>query len=378
MMICNVVGARPNFMKMGPVIRELKDRGIPQILVHTGQHYDEKMSQVFFDDLGLSAPDVFLGVGSDTHARQTARIMMSFESVCLERSPGLILVGGDVNSTLAAALVGAKLSIPIAHLEAGLRSRDRKMPEEINRIVTDHLSDILLTTEESANENLREEGVADEKIHFVGNCMIDSLLSHVDRAVALDPWDALQVAPGAYALLTLHRPSNVDDHGQLAGLAGIMNEISASLPVIFPVHPRTQKQLKTGEVRLSERVRLCDPLPYLHFLGLMARARLVMTDSGGIQEETTALGVPCLTLRSNTERPSTLEWGTNRLVATDRDLILSSVTEILSGKWPRGVKPPLWDGLAAKRVVDVLQDFLNDRTPDNTAAARLVPCAEKG
>jgi UDP-N-acetylglucosamine 2-epimerase (non-hydrolysing) len=352
-----VVGARPNFMKMAPVVSELARRGIPHLLVHTGQHYDAKMSQVFFDELGMPAPDVDLGVGSDSHARQTARIMTLFEELCLARKPTLILVAGDVNSTIAASLVAAKLGIAVGHVEAGLRSFDRTMPEEINRVLTDHLSDLLFTTEESGNENLRREGIAEDKIRFVGNCMVDTLDRHAARAVAAAPWQGLGLAPGSYALLTLHRPSNVDDDATLRPILEAVREVARRLPVLFPVHPRTAQRIGGLGFRTDEdSLRLLEPLPYLAFLGLMARARLVLTDSGGIQEETTALGVPCLTLRWNTERPVTLTAGTNRLVGNDPEAIRRASDEILAGSATGSAlaRPPLWDGRAAERIADAI------------------------
>lgn len=356
MSIVCVVGARPNFMKMAPVVAALRRRGRAPLLVHTGQHYDTNMSQVFFDQLGMPAPDVDFEVGSDTHARQTAQILTRFEALCLERHPELVLVAGDVNSTLAAALVAAKLGIRVGHVEAGLRSFDRAMPEEVNRVVADHLSDFLFTTEESGNENLRREGIAEAKIHFVGNCMVDTLLHHAEAAVAAAPWEHLGLAPGGYALLTLHRPSNVDDPEVLRGLLGAIAELSAEIPVLFPVHPRTARRFQDWRIDLPGTVRLVEPLPYLPFVGLMARSRLVLTDSGGIQEETTALAVPCLTLRHNTERPVTLTLGTNRLAGTDPAEILRLGREVLAGEPFRGQRPPLWDGRAAERIVDVLSN----------------------
>lgn len=357
MLICNVVGARPNFIKMAPVINEMRRRGLNQVLVHTGQHYDERMSKVFFSELDLPQPDVYLGVGSDSHARQTARIMIEFEKFCLEKKPNIVVVGGDVNSTLAAALSASKLCIPVAHIEAGLRSFDRRMPEEINRILTDHISDFLFTTEQSANENLIKEGISQEKIYFVGNCMIDSLNKHLVKAIERKPWIKFGIGPIGYALLTLHRPSNVDIPEEMSQLVSIINEISLRLPVIFPVHPRTKKNIELWNIRFNSGVIICEPLPYLDFLGLMAKSRFVLTDSGGIQEETTVLRVPCLTLRSNTERPITVTMGTNRVIGTDRNKILNAVDEILSGGINRGNLPPLWDGYAAKRVVDVVESI---------------------
>jgi UDP-N-acetylglucosamine 2-epimerase (non-hydrolysing) len=360
MLICNVVGARPNFMKIAPVVHEMKRRGIPQFLVHTGQHYDRQMSAVFFEDLGLPAPDMYLGVGSGSHAQQTADIMKAFEKICLANEFHLVIVGGDVNSTVACALVAAKLGIPVAHVEAGLRSFDRSMPEEINRIITDNLSEYLFTTEESANLNLRREGFADESIHFVGNCMVDTLLKHVDVALSKCPWQSFDFDTRGYALLTLHRPANVDQEETLRDLLTVLNEISLSIPILFPVHPRTGERISKWKIQVAPSITLCDPLPYLSFLGLMAGARFVLTDSGGIQEETTVLQVPCLTLRANTERPTTTTMGTNRLVGLDPSRIRQGVSEILSEQWPTGKAPPLWDGAAARRIVDVLESNLSE------------------
>jgi UDP-N-acetylglucosamine 2-epimerase (non-hydrolysing) len=361
MRIANVVGARPNFMKMAPVIAEMRRRGLPQELIHTGQHYDANVSEVFFRELGLPEPDVYLGVGSDSQARQTARIMMALEEVWLARRPDLVVVAGDVNSTMAAALVAAKLTIPVAHVEAGLRSFDRTMPEEINRIVTDRLSELLFTTEESANENLRAEGTPAEQIHFTGNCMIDTLDRHLEAAVARRPWQQFGLEPGGYGLVTLHRPSNVDEPATLAALLAVLNELSARLPLLFPVHPRTSRRLAEHAVSAAPSLRLCEPLPYLAFLGLMAKTRCVLTDSGGIQEETTALGVPCLTLRRNTERPVTVTHGTNRLVGTDPAAIRAAF-EAAVDEVSRAVRrPPLWDGQAGRRVVDVIEAWAASR-----------------
>jgi UDP-N-acetylglucosamine 2-epimerase (non-hydrolysing) len=354
MHVCSVVGARPNFMKMAPVVKELARRGIRQTLVHTGQHYDAAMSEVFFEELGMPRPDVHLGVGSDTHARQTAAVMVAFEDVARDVRPDLVLVSGDVNSTLAAALVAAKLGIALGHVEAGLRSFDRSMPEEVNRIVVDHASTLLFASEPSGAGHLLREGIAAERVHLVGNCMVDSLLAHRDEAVARAPWDLFALEAHGYALLTLHRPSNVDDETSLRRLLAAVNLVAGRLPVLFPVHPRTRSRLGPGERALGPDVRLSAPLPYLAFLGLMARARVVLTDSGGIQEETTALGIPCLTLRENTERPITLTEGTNRLVGTDPDAIVAAVDEILAGRAPAGRRPALWDGRAAVRIADVV------------------------
>jgi UDP-N-acetylglucosamine 2-epimerase (non-hydrolysing) len=361
MLICNVVGARPNYMKIAPIVHELQRKGIPQFLVHTGQHYDMNMSQVFFEELEMPQPDVYLSVGSDTHARQTARVMMALEEICQQRQPDLVVVGGDVNSTLAAALVAAKLQIGLAHVEAGLRSFDRTMPEETNRVLTDHVSDLLFTTEESANVNLHREGIAIEKIHFVGNCMVDTLLKHRDAALSRRPWQQFALEPSSYALLTLHRPGNVDEPHKFKALIEAINQITEYLPVLFPIHPRSRERLTKLDTRLSPSVRLCDPLPYLTFLGLMARARLVLTDSGGVQEETTVLQVPCLTLRSNTERPITITEGTNRLIGTDPEKILLYANQVLGDKPTTRTHPPLWDGHASQRVVNIIQEWASLR-----------------
>jgi len=358
MLICSVVGARPNFMKIAPIVYELKKRGIPNILVHTGQHYDNNMSKVFFEELELPQPDIYLGIGSDTHARQTARIMIAFEDICRQYHPNLVIVVGDVNSTLAAALTAAKLSIPVAHVEAGLRSFDRSMPEEINRIIVDHISEILFTTEPSANENLLREGIDPDRIFYVGNCMIDTLIKYIQLAEQRAPWKMFNLEPGNYALLTLHRPSNVDNFEALKLLITVINDISSYLPILFPVHPRTQQRLKQWSISVAPSVKLTEPLPYLTFLGLMAKAKFVLTDSGGVQEETTFLNIPCLTLRQNTERPITCIIGTNRLVGYDPEKIRESVELILNGKWPSGQRPPLWDGRASQRIVDVIQSWM--------------------
>ena len=357
MLICTVVGARPNFVKMAPVALELARRGLSQILVHTGQHYDAGMSQVFFEELGLPKPDIYLGVGSDNHARQTAQIMTLFDDVAEKRRPGLVLAGGDVNSTMAVALVAAKRGIPVAHVEAGLRSEDRSMPEEINRVVTDHLSELLFTTEDSGNRNLEREGIASSRVHFVGNCMVDTLRKHVAAAVDRAPWRAEGLAEKSYALLTLHRPSNVDSAESLKRILEIIEAVSRHVPVVFPVHPRTRTRMEQLGGGLGEGTRLMGPLPYLTFVGLMAKARFVLTDSGGIQEETTALGVPCLTLRENTERPVTVTEGTNEIVGTDPVRIEDCVRRIQEGSWKRGRVPPLWDGRASERIADVIEAF---------------------
>jgi len=354
-----VVGARPNFMKIAPVYSALEEIGLEPTLVHTGQHYDRRMSEVFFEQLGMPEPSIHLQVGSDNHARQTARLMERFDEVCEERSPKLVIAGGDVNSTLAAALVAAKRNVPVGHVESGLRSFDRTMPEELNRIVTDHLSTLLFTTEESGNRNLRAEGIAEEKIHFVGNGMVDTLIRHLDAAKELHAWEAFELERGGYGLVTLHRPANVDRPESFRPLLEALVEISREIPLVFPVHPRTRAQIDELSPELPSTLRLAGPLPYLEFLGLMFGARVVLTDSGGIQEETTALGVPCLTVRENTERPITLEAGSNRLVGTEPAAVVEAVRELLGSEPPERRPPvPLWDGRAGERTAQVIRDFL--------------------
>ncbi|MEZ4414465.1 MAG: UDP-N-acetylglucosamine 2-epimerase (non-hydrolyzing) [Gemmatimonadota bacterium] len=362
--IIHVAGARPNFMKIAPIVDAFAREGtLRQTLVHTGQHYDSAMSHIFFDELGIPRPDVDLGVGSASHAVQTARIMIEFEKVVLDSHPDLVLVVGDVNSTVACALVAAKLGVPVAHVEAGLRSFDWGMPEEINRVVTDRLSDLLFTTEESGNHNLRAEGVPDERIHFVGNVMIDTLLAHRDRALATGIVQQLGVKPGSYGVVTLHRPSNVDSLETLGPIAEALAHIAKKRPILFPAHPRTRANLERfGLMEALGDVRILAPLGYLEFLGLTAQAGFVLTDSGGIQEETTVLGVPCLTARPNTERPVTVTEGTNRLIEPTRDAILDAVASLENAPVGGGRQPPLWDGHAAERIVDVVKAFLRERS----------------
>jgi UDP-N-acetylglucosamine 2-epimerase (non-hydrolysing) len=351
MKVLNVVGARPNFMKIAPIVAEMKKvPDIQGVLVHTGQHYSEGMSDVFFRDLGIPVPDVYLGVGSGSHAEQTARIMVEFENVCLREEPDLVLVVGDVNSTMACAIVSAKLVIPVAHVEAGLRSFDRTMPEEINRIVTDALASILFTTSRDADENLEREGVCGAKVFFVGNVMIDTLIQHREKAAAL------QIdKPERYALVTLHRPSNVDNPNVLGPILEALEEVSKSIPVLFPIHPRTAKSIRDFGLTLNG-ICTMDPLGYLEFLNLEANATVVLTDSGGLQEETTILGVPCLTLRDNTERPITITHGTNIMVGADKDRILDAFRRIMTGDWQPAGPPEFWDGHAAERIVRVIRD----------------------
>jgi UDP-N-acetylglucosamine 2-epimerase (non-hydrolysing) len=362
--ICNVVGARPNFMKMAPVILEARKRGLSQITVHTGQHFDARMSDVFFTNLKMPEPDFHLGVGSGTHAEQTARIMGRFEKICVHEKPTLIVVAGDVNSTLACALVAAKLLIPVAHVEAGLRSFDRNMPEEINRVVTDHLSSLLFTTEESGTQNLIREGICQNQIHFVGNSMIDSLESHLTEALAQRPWERFLLKPNGYGLVTLHRPGNVDNLDCLSGITAALREISTGIPLLFAVHPRTRQRIEGFGIDLGSMIVL-DPLGYTEFLGLMANASLVLTDSGGVQEETTALGVPCITLRNNTERPITVQMGSNHLAGLKKAGIITAVHKALSSKPMISSLPPLWDGHAGHRIIDIIQRWLLERNrPD--------------
>lgn len=366
-----MVGARPNFMKAAPVHRSLLelDPELELVLVHTGQHYDADMSEVFLEQLGLPTPDVFLGVGSGTHAEQTARALVGVEQVLLERKPGLVVVPGDVNSTLAGALAAAKLEIPVAHLEGGLRSRDTAMPEEHNRVLTDHLSELLLVHQDEAIENLAREGIAGDHVHFVGNTMIDSVLAHVETARALQPWSELGVEPGGYGLVTLHRPALVDNPTLLSETVDGLVALAETCPVVFPVHPRTREHLSVGghERRLVDAgVLLSGPLGYLAFLGLEAEARFVLTDSGGVQEETSALGVRCFTLRNQTEREVTVRLGTNTVLGARPDQI-AGITEQLETPKPGG-PIPLWDGRAGERAAAVLHGFLADRDASSVEA----------
>jgi UDP-N-acetylglucosamine 2-epimerase (non-hydrolysing) len=360
--ILNVVGARPNFMKIAPIQRVMKKypAGIEPILMHTGQHYDERMSKFFFEDLQLPQPDIYLGVGSGSHAEQTAKIMLEFERVCLEQKPDLVLVVGDVNSTVACSLVASKLWIPVAHVEAGLRSFDRRMPEEINRLVTDTLSEHLFITEKSGLENLEKEGVDPSKVHFVGNVMIDSLTYFLDKANGSSILPKLELQPQSYALVTLHRPSNVDDQENFIKIITAFEEIQRHLPIIFPIHPRTEKNIRQfgleEKVKSLKNLRLISPVGYLDFMQLAKQCKFVMTDSGGIQEETTYLGIPCITLRENTERPITVEIGTNEIVGTDTERIIYLAKKLRAGEWKKGRVPELWDGHAAERIVEVLRN----------------------
>ncbi len=361
--VINVVGARPNFMKVAPIVAAMNERSakFQPLVIHTGQHYDAAMSDSFFRDLDLPQPDTYLGVGSGSHAAQTAAVMERFEPVVLKEKPDWVLVVGDVNSTIACALVCVKLGVKVAHVEAGLRSRDRTMPEEINRLLTDQIADLLFTPSLDADANLLAEGIPKERIRFVGNVMIDSLHKNLERARKSQTRAELGLTNVGYAVLTLHRPSNVDHRETFERILSALETITATLPVVFPVHPRTRKTI--AELGLSERVtamknlRLIDPLGYLDFLSLYSGARLVLTDSGGIQEETTALGIPCLTLRQNTERPITVEMGTNVVVGADPKKIVAEAAAALNGSANKGApQPPLWDGHTSERILNVLEE----------------------
>lgn len=357
--ILNVVGARPNFMKIAPLMEAFAKRpGIEARLLHTGQHYDAAMSKLFFEDLGIPRPDIYLGVGSGGHGAQTGKIMIEFERVVLEEKPDLVLVVGDVNSTIACSLVAVKLGVQVAHVEAGLRSFDPGMPEEINRILTDRISEYLFVTEKSGEENLLREGIAPGKIHFVGNVMIDTLRKHLAQAEASNVLTELQLEAQDFVVLTLHRPSNVDQKGQLTGIVDALEAVQQDIKIVFPVHPRCAHRL--AEFGLRPRldalpgVVLSQPRGYLDFLKLLSAARFVLTDSGGIQEETTVLGIPCLTLRENTERPVTVTQGSNRIIGSRPDAIVAESEKILSGDHITARIPDLWDGKAAERIADIL------------------------
>jgi len=379
MKIINVAGARPNFMKLASLTKQMKKNpDFEPILLHTGQHYDENMSKIFFHDLALPEPDIHLGVGSGSHSEQTGKIMIEFEKVCSKERPDLVIVVGDVNSTIACALVAVKLCIPVAHVEAGLRSFDRTMPEEINRILTDQISEYLFTTCKDANQNLIKEGIAKSKIFFVGNLMIDTLLSHVENAKNSKIIEKLKLRENnnlkKFALLTLHRPSNVDNPDVLKGILNALINLSELVPIFFPAHPRTIKQINKYElnelinyivdispdklIETNRKIFAMPPMGYLDFLCLMSKATLILTDSGGIQEETTILGVPCLTLRNNTERPITVKEGTNIVVGNNPDKIFSSAVNVLKKGIPRKKIPKYWDGRAAERICRVLNTLL--------------------
>lgn len=351
MKIACIAAARPNFMKVKPVLDALESRQAEVHLIHTGQHYDAAMSDVFFDDLGIRKPDSHLGIGSGSHGSQVAGVMTAFEDLIAQHKYDVVVVVGDVNPTMACAIVGAKAGALVAHVEAGLRSRDWGMPEEVNRVVTDRVSDLLLSPSQDAVDNLRAEGYREDQIHLVGNVMIDTLLSNVDRARSMKSPAAHGLTPGEYGVVTLHRPSNVDDPAVFEQLMGALIEISQHLPLVFSVHPRTRAKL--SGMNIPESIVLTEPLGYLEFLGLQADARVVLTDSGGLQEETTALGVPCLTMRQNTERPITISEGTNQLVGTDPKIIRSKAAEVI-GDGVAARCPALWDGKAGLRIADVI------------------------
>jgi UDP-N-acetylglucosamine 2-epimerase (non-hydrolysing) len=354
-----IAGARPNFMKIAPLMNALAgDPGFDPIMVHTGQHYDDNMSGQFFRDLGIPTPQFHLEVGSGTHAQQTAEIMKRIEPVLLETRPRAVVVVGDVNSTAAAALVAKKLDIEVVHVEAGLRSFDRSMPEEINRVVTDSISDLFLVTEESGRVNLLREGIAPDRIHLVGNLMIDSLRQNLERARTSDIAARCGIGDSPFGLVTLHRPANVDDENALREILAALRVIAESLPLYWPMHPRTRARVQSGQIDLPEQIHVMDPLGYLDFLCLEARSAVVLTDSGGIQEETTTLGVDCLTLRDNTERPATVELGTNRLAGTRKETILKAWSERNRSARPKQI-PPLWDGQAGTRSREVLREYFS-------------------
>lgn len=356
-----IAGARPNFMKIAPIVRALRSHGghLDFKIIHTGQHYDREMSDVFFAELGIPRPDMFLGAGSGSHAQQTTKIMLAFEELCLAQRLDLVLVVGDVNSTLACSIVAKKQIIPVAHVEAGLRSGDMTMPEEINRIVTDSISDFFFVTEPSGVENLLHEGKPSEKVHHVGHVMVDNLLYQRDRLAATDTSGflspSLKARHPCFGAVTLHRPSNVDDPQVFERLAACLRSVSQQLPLIFPVHPRTRANLEKFGIDLGDAVILTQPLSYMDFLNLWKDAMVVLTDSGGLQEETTALGVPCITIRENTERPITVDEGTNVVAGTDPARIKDAADKVLRGEGKRGRCPRLWDGRAAERIVEILR-----------------------
>lgn len=362
-LVLHVVGARPNFPKVAPLVPALARCGIAQRIVHAGQHFDDRMSGVFFEELGLPRPDVWLGAGPGSHAEQTSRAMVAFERALagMRPRPGLVVVPGDVNSTVAAALVAAKCGIPVAHLEAGLRCFDRSMPEEVNRVVTDHLSDVLLTPSPDADENLRREGISGARVACVGNLMVDTLRANLPRARALRRHEAMGLSPRRYAVATLHRPCNVDDPAVLARLLSALGRLAAEVPVILPAHPRTRARLADpAAARAAASLRVVEPLGYLELLSLTSAAGVVLTDSGGLQEEATALGVPCLTLRDRTERPITVTEGTNEVVGTDPARIVEAARRALADPRPPRC-PALWDGRAAERAAEALASFLEPR-----------------
>ncbi len=360
--IISVVGARPNFIKIAPVhkaFQAYKDTHT-HLICHTGQHFDEKMSKIFFDELEMPKPDFYLGIGGGSHAEQTARVMVAFEKVLLEEKPDLVIVPGDVNSTLAASIVAVKLHIPVAHVESGLRSFDRQMPEEVNRILTDEIADLLFVTEASGMENLNAEGKDGNKVFLTGNVMIDSLAFYLPKIKASQILEKLGLEQGNYILSTFHRPSNVDDKGNLQQIVSTMNKLAEVRPIVFPIHPRTKNKLaEFGIESIHKNIILSDPIGYIDFLALTKNAELVITDSGGIQEETTWLGVQCLTVRNNTERPITCDLGTNQLLGQDYQLVEETARQVLKGQVKKGSTPPLWDGKAAERIAEIIVNHLS-------------------
>lgn len=366
MHIVSIVGARPNFVKIAPIARACRAvEGVQHTLIHTGQHYDRAMSDSFFEVLGIPDADVNLNVGSGSHGVQTGKVMIAIEPVLQELRPDWVVTVGDVNSTAAAALVAVKLGLKTVHVEAGLRSFDRTMPEEINRLVTDAISDALFVTEQSAIDNLKQEGVSDEIVHFTGNVMIDSLVHALPKVNTTKAWEGFGLEKGSYVLVTLHRPSNVDNRESLAGLVRALVEIGQKTPVLFPAHPRTRARLNEfgllETLLAGDGVQLTEPQDYQSFLSLVTGAKALLTDSGGIQEETTYLGIPCMTLRPNTERPSTIDLGTNELVRPEYAPVMEAFERIAAGNWKEGTIPPLWDGQAAERIVRILGELNGKR-----------------
>ncbi|MFT5232182.1 MAG: UDP-N-acetylglucosamine 2-epimerase (non-hydrolyzing) [Candidatus Krumholzibacteriia bacterium] len=356
-----IAAARPNFMKVAPMWREMASRPdrLKPVLIHTGQHYDKNMSDVFFEDLGLPTPDIHLGVGGGSHAQQTAGVMIKFEELCLAEKPDMVIVVGDVNATMATSVVAAKLHIPVAHVEAGLRSRDMTMPEEINRLMTDAIADLLFTPSPDGSENLRNEGVAEERIKLVGNIMIDSLVRSIEKARDLGSYQKLGLTDGQYGVVTLHRPANVDDPETLVRILDLLTQVD--LPLVFPIHPRTLAIMKEHDLHnrcklADSKLILADPMGYYEFMNLVIHSKMMVTDSGGLQEETTFLKIPCVTLRPNTERPITVTQGTNELATIDS--LPGQVASILAGDWKKGTVPDLWDGATAPRIIDEIEAFL--------------------
>ena len=358
-MVISVVATRPNFIKMAPIIEQLNLNKIENYFVHTGQHYDDNMSKIFFKDLNMPVPNHFMNIRPGSHAEQTAEVLIKFEKLCMKLKPKLVIVAGDVNSTLSCALAATKLNIPIAHIEAGLRSFDKRMPEEVNRVLTDQVSDLLFATERSAIENLKNENIVKQKIHFVGNCMIDSLVKNKLKIKKNNALNKYRLKKEDYCIATFHRPSNVDNRQNLKDLGSFLNKLSKKCKVVFPIHPRTKKMIENFRISLSKDIILLDPLSYFEFLNLVSNCKFVLTDSGGIQEETTFLGIPCITLRENTERPSTVDVGTNRLAGLNYkhafDLIIDIMTNVTKSK----NVPEKWDGKSSLRIIKVIKDFLN-------------------